>query len=92
MNSREGAFETLEREQFDVLVVGGGIVGTGIARDLSLRGRKAAHFFFSKGYCGSPRVGYGRTEAYARGQLDLATAMAISGAAVRLRVSWRPAT
>jgi len=52
------------------------------SRDLSLRGRKSAHFLFSKFYCGSPRVSYGRTDVYARGQVDLATAMAISGAAV----------
>src|SRR5260370_38258148 len=39
---REAAFEALERETLDVLVIGGGIVGTGIARDLSLRGLKVA--------------------------------------------------
>lgn len=52
------------------------------SRDLSLRGRRAAHFLFSKLYCGSPRVGYAPTSAYARGRLELATAMAVSGAAV----------
>jgi glycerol-3-phosphate dehydrogenase len=35
---RSAAFEALERGPLDVLIVGGGIVGTGIARDLSLRG------------------------------------------------------
>jgi glycerol-3-phosphate dehydrogenase len=39
---RENDFERLERELWDVLVVGGGIVGTGIARDLALRGLKVA--------------------------------------------------
>ncbi len=39
---RERAFETLERTEFDALIVGGGIVGTGIARDLALRGLKVA--------------------------------------------------
>src|SRR5260370_34379426 len=39
---REAAFEALERGPLDVLVVGGGIVGTGIARDLALRGLKVA--------------------------------------------------
>src|SRR5713101_467150 len=35
---RDQAFEALERGPLDVLIVGGGIVGTGIARDLALRG------------------------------------------------------
>jgi glycerol-3-phosphate dehydrogenase len=39
---RNAAFERLERGSFDVLVVGGGIVGTGIARDLAVRGLKVA--------------------------------------------------
>src|SRR6266550_5527743 len=39
---REEAFAELERHPLDVLVIGGGIVGTGIARDLSLRGLKVA--------------------------------------------------
>jgi glycerol-3-phosphate dehydrogenase len=37
---REVTFEALEREPLDVLIIGGGIVGTGIARDLALRGLK----------------------------------------------------
>src|SRR5438270_5195783 len=39
---RRAVFAALEREAVDVLVVGGGIVGTGIARDLALRGLKVA--------------------------------------------------
>jgi glycerol-3-phosphate dehydrogenase len=37
---RDETFAALERGPLDVLVIGGGIVGTGIARDLSLRGLK----------------------------------------------------
>ncbi|MDQ6665171.1 MAG: FAD-dependent oxidoreductase, partial [Acidobacteriota bacterium] len=35
--SREDNIERLKREEFDVLILGGGINGAGIARDLALR-------------------------------------------------------
>jgi glycerol-3-phosphate dehydrogenase len=40
LEQRERTFEALERSPLDVLIIGGGIVGTGIARDLALRGLK----------------------------------------------------
>src|SRR5437773_10716225 len=40
LEQRERDFEALERRPLDVLIIGGGIVGTGIARDLALRGLK----------------------------------------------------
>lgn len=46
-----------------------------------LKGRGADFFVFSKSYCGSESTGYRSTETYADGEFELATAMAISGAA-----------
>jgi len=40
--SRQQQLEALGRDQFDVLVVGGGITGCGIARDARLRGLRVA--------------------------------------------------
>ncbi len=39
---RHAALDTLERERFDLLVIGGGINGAGIARDAVLRGLRVA--------------------------------------------------
>ncbi len=43
--------------------------------------RPTTHFLFSRRYCGSIFTGFVATEDYIDGTLDLATAMAISGAA-----------
>ena len=40
--TRRQTFANLAREQFDLLVIGGGITGAGIARDAALRGLKVA--------------------------------------------------
>ncbi|TGQ76776.1 hypothetical protein EN850_30605 [Mesorhizobium sp. M8A.F.Ca.ET.207.01.1.1] len=52
--------------------------------DPSKRGRNAEFFLFSKHYVGSSSTGYATSEAIVKeeGQLDLAAAVAISGAAV----------
>ncbi|MBW1845682.1 MAG: glycerol-3-phosphate dehydrogenase/oxidase [Deltaproteobacteria bacterium] len=39
---REQALATLQREQFDVLVIGAGITGCGVARDAAMRGMRVA--------------------------------------------------
>lgn len=39
---RAAALDALERERFDMLVIGGGIVGCGVARDAALRGLRVA--------------------------------------------------
>ncbi|HXT19485.1 MAG TPA: patatin-like phospholipase family protein, partial [Thermoanaerobaculia bacterium] len=50
--------------------------------ELSRRSFLSDHFVFSPGFVGSSVTGFARTEEYEAGQLRLARAMAISGAAV----------
>jgi len=40
--SRDGLLDTLESQSFDVVVIGGGITGAGVARDASARGLSVA--------------------------------------------------
>jgi glycerol-3-phosphate dehydrogenase len=42
LQSRAQQAEALERDEFDVLVIGGGIVGAGVARDAAMRGLRVA--------------------------------------------------
>jgi hypothetical protein len=51
------------------------------SKDRYLRGRGADFFMFSKYFCGSESTGYRSTDDYAKGEVRLATAMAVSGAA-----------
>ena len=53
------------------------------SQQAELRGRNADFFLFSRHYCGSPVLGYCKTDELEAkdSQLDLGTAMAISGAA-----------
>jgi hypothetical protein len=50
--------------------------------DLAMSQRLAENFIMSRYHCGSARAGYRCTAQYMSGQLSLATAVAISGAAV----------
>ena len=52
------------------------------SHDLAKRGRKSDHFIFSRFYCGSRTTGYVPTTKYDNGRTKVATAIAISGAAV----------
>jgi hypothetical protein len=51
------------------------------SKDRYLRGRGADLFMFSKLFCGAESTGYRNTKTYEKGDIHLATAMAISGAA-----------
>ncbi|MFT7689227.1 MAG: glycerol-3-phosphate dehydrogenase, partial [Candidatus Azotimanducaceae bacterium] len=42
LRDREGLFKELSSENFDLLVIGGGITGAGIARDAAMRGLQVA--------------------------------------------------
>lgn len=52
------------------------------SRDLARRDRKSDVFVFSRLFCGSSTTGYVPTHVYREGKTSLATAMAVSGAAV----------
>ncbi|HXX46903.1 MAG TPA: FAD-dependent oxidoreductase, partial [Myxococcota bacterium] len=41
---RSSALDALERERFDLAIIGGGITGAGLARDAALRGLSVALF------------------------------------------------
>ena len=51
------------------------------SRDLTRKDRKSGYFLFSKYFCGSRHTGYRRTNEYQAGDVKLARAITISGAA-----------
>jgi hypothetical protein len=51
------------------------------SRDLTRKDRKSGYFLFSKYFCGSRHTGYQPTERYIGGDVKLARAVTISGAA-----------
>lgn len=65
----------LARDTFDVLVIGGGIVGTGVARDAAMRGLRVAlveqHDFASGTSSRSSRLVHGGLRYLENGQLHL---------------------
>ena len=51
------------------------------SRDLTRKDRKSGYFMFSKYFCGSRHTGYRRTDEYLAGDIKMARAVTISGAA-----------
>jgi len=52
------------------------------SKNIKLQGRGADNFILSPLYCGSAICGYAQTDKYVGGEMDLATAFSISGAAI----------
>lgn len=75
LEARQRAIERLKREEFDLLVIGGGIVGTGVARDAAMRGLKVAlveQRDFAFGTSGrSSRLLHGGLRYLAQGRIGL---------------------
>jgi glycerol-3-phosphate dehydrogenase len=72
---REGALAALKQAPFDVLIIGGGIVGAGIARDAAMRGLKVAlieqHDFSFGTSSRSSRLLHGGLRYLAQGRVGL---------------------
>lgn len=73
--SRDEIVQSLARTQTDVLIIGGGIVGAGIARDAALRGLRTAlveqHDFASGTSSRSSRLLHGGLRYLAQGRVGL---------------------
>jgi glycerol-3-phosphate dehydrogenase len=74
-DTRAARIAALEREQFDLLVIGGGITGCGVARDAALRGLRVALVekddFASGTSSRSSRLVHGGVRYLEHGQLHL---------------------
>lgn len=72
---REQAFDTRTEQPLDVLVIGGGIVGAGVARDAAMRGLKVAlveqHDFASGTSGRSTRLIHGGLRYLSQGRIGL---------------------
>ena len=72
---RDAIFAALGREVFDLLVVGGGITGAGVARDAALRGLRVAlvekHDYASGTSSRSSRLVHGGVRYLEHGQIGL---------------------
>lgn len=74
-DARDAVLQRLGADQFDVLVVGGGIVGAGVARDAAMRGLRTAlveqHDFASGTSSRSSRLLHGGIRYLAQGRIGL---------------------
>ncbi len=72
---RQATIKSLEQGQFDVLIIGGGIVGTGVARDAAMRGLRVAlieqHDFSFGTSSRSSRLLHGGLRYLAQGRVGL---------------------
>ncbi len=59
-----------------------GAINLSGSNDLMRRRMKSEHFLFTRNYIGSKSTGYVKSKEFAKGEVKLATAMTISGAAV----------
>lgn len=75
LEQRAGALQNLTREPLDVLIIGGGIVGSGVARDAAMRGLKTGlieQHDFAFGTSGrSSRLLHGGIRYLAQGRIGL---------------------
>ena len=73
--TRERAIQALSQEELDVLIIGGGIVGSGIARDAAMRGLRTGlveqHDFAFGTSSRSSRLLHGGVRYLAQGRLGL---------------------
>lgn len=73
--ARESSLDTLDEESFDLLVIGGGITGAGVARDAAMRGLRVAlverEDFASGTSSRSSRLVHGGLRYLEHGQLHL---------------------
>lgn len=74
-NSRESAIQKMATEELDVLIIGGGIVGSGIARDAAMRGLRTGlieqNDFASGTSSRSSRLLHGGLRYLAQGRVGL---------------------
>src|SRR5881296_565009 len=80
-SGREATFQRLTADTLDLLVVGGGIVGSGIARDAAMRGLNVAlveqNDFASGTSSRSSRLLHGGLRYLAQGRLGLVRAASV---------------
>ena len=73
--SRSSTIDDLERDEFDLIVIGGGITGAGIARDAAMRGLSVAlleaHDFASGTSSRSSKLIHGGLRYLERGEFNL---------------------